>query len=322
MDKRDVPELKIDSYFKTLIPPLSRQEYLQLEQNILTEGCLDPIVTWRGIIIDGHNRYEICRRHNIPFRTVEMTFDYKEEVIAWICNHQLGRRNVTEETRKFLIGKQYASEKVVNEKRNALGINQYTYSNPRAVVPADPDKRKPSAPSGHKTAKRIGDKHHLAWNTVQKYGYYADAMEVIARKAPDVAARILSGQLKISHENLLQMAGLSPENIRVVMKRVESTQPHPFAQYNQTRWAMQIAEEENQSGATPPPSIKDMPKFDPDAELTSLTLTIPSWINTIRRAKEKTDLAIATSGAKSELLQALTSLAETAVNFAIALKEK
>lgn len=103
--------LIIDPQFKNLIPPLQRTEYLQLEENLLADGCRDPLVVWRGTLVDGHNRYEICMRHRIPFSVTEVDFYCREEAIAWICANQLGRRNLSEGTRKYLIGKQYDSEK-------------------------------------------------------------------------------------------------------------------------------------------------------------------------------------------------------------------
>ena len=101
MPVADLPILKIDQGFKTLIRPLRRKEYLQLEANLIHDGCRDPIITWRGFIVDGHNRYEICHRHGISFRTQEMQFESREEVIAWICANQLGRRNISEETMRI-----------------------------------------------------------------------------------------------------------------------------------------------------------------------------------------------------------------------------
>ena len=119
-------KLKIDDEFRHLIRPLRQREYAQLEQNILSDGCRDPIVVWNGVIVDGHNRYEICMRHGVPFATKEMEFECREAAIAWICANQLGRRNITEETRKFLIGMQYENEKVVTKIRNRLGKNQHS----------------------------------------------------------------------------------------------------------------------------------------------------------------------------------------------------
>ena len=70
MKHKSRPHLIIDESFRNLICPLSRQEYLQLEENLLSDGCRNPIVIWNGVIIDGHNRYDICRKHGIPFRVV------------------------------------------------------------------------------------------------------------------------------------------------------------------------------------------------------------------------------------------------------------
>ena len=124
MTEKKVHKLKINMEFKHLIRPLKEQEYLQLEANIISDGCRDAIITWKGYIVDGHNRYKICTDHNIPFAVMEMDFECKEAAIAWICANQLGRRNITPETRKFLIGMQYESEKIVSSIKNRRGNNQ------------------------------------------------------------------------------------------------------------------------------------------------------------------------------------------------------
>ena len=157
-------KLKIDEEFKHLIHPLKKIEYLQLENNIIADGCRDPIITWMGIIVDGHNRYEICSKHNIPFKTVEMDFVCREAAIAWICANQLGRRNISEETRKFLIGMQYESEKVVTRIRNVRGRNQYNADRYLSEIPEEDS----DMPVKHVTAKRIADENHVSLGTVQK----------------------------------------------------------------------------------------------------------------------------------------------------------
>ena len=92
--------LEIDPEFKTLIRPLRKDEYLQLEVNLTVDGCREPIITWNNIIIDGHNRYEICNRLHIPYAIRKMPFENREQAIVWICSNRLGRRNITEETRR------------------------------------------------------------------------------------------------------------------------------------------------------------------------------------------------------------------------------
>ena len=63
--------MKIDAEFQSLIPPLTYEEKKMLEESILSEGCRDAIVVWNDTIIDGHNRYEICKKHGIHFETVQ-----------------------------------------------------------------------------------------------------------------------------------------------------------------------------------------------------------------------------------------------------------
>lgn len=90
----------IDHDFKNLIPPLSPEEREQLEQNIVTTGkCYDAIVLWEGKIIDGHNRYEICKKHGIEFQIEELQLPSREAAMLWILENQLARRNLTDAMR-------------------------------------------------------------------------------------------------------------------------------------------------------------------------------------------------------------------------------
>lgn len=88
--------LKIDNELKALIPPLTKDEYNTLEKSLLNEGCRDKIVSWDDTIIDGHNRYEICTKHNIPFNVEDKDFESKDEVKVWMIDNQKGRRNLTD----------------------------------------------------------------------------------------------------------------------------------------------------------------------------------------------------------------------------------
>jgi ParB-like chromosome segregation protein Spo0J len=57
----------IDPEFESLIPPLSADEFKQLEANIQRDGCTDPLTVWNGILVDGHTRYKICQKHASTF---------------------------------------------------------------------------------------------------------------------------------------------------------------------------------------------------------------------------------------------------------------
>ena len=94
--------LKIDKEFKSLIPPLLEDERKQLEENCIRDGIKDSLVTWNGVLIDGHNRYEIAKEHGLEFNVTEMEFESREDAKLWIIRNQLGRRNLSAYDRSSL----------------------------------------------------------------------------------------------------------------------------------------------------------------------------------------------------------------------------
>jgi 16S rRNA G966 N2-methylase RsmD len=96
-----VQNIVVDSEFKNLIPPLQETEFQQLEASILSEGCRDALVLWKGqgILVDGHNRFEICQKHSLPYQVIEREFDNRSQVAEWMLRNQLGRRNLTDAAR-------------------------------------------------------------------------------------------------------------------------------------------------------------------------------------------------------------------------------
>ena len=103
--------IEIKEEFKKLIPALTAEEFKQLEENILKDGIRDSIVLWNNFIIDGHNRYQIAMKHELQFNCIDMEFEEEHQVIDWMILNQLGKRNITNEQRKYLIGKRYENEK-------------------------------------------------------------------------------------------------------------------------------------------------------------------------------------------------------------------
>ncbi len=300
---KSIKQLEIKNEFKNLIRPLRRQEYMQLEENILKDGCREAIITWNNYIVDGHNRYEICTKHNIPFETLEMQFESDEEVIAWICANQLGRRNISEETRKFLIGMQYEAEKVINSRRNANGLNQYSDNEDDYVRELE----KSEAQVKKNTTKRIAEENNVSTGTVQKYAIYTRALEAIGQKVPDIVPKILSGRYKISHKNIVELSKLSEKELMAINKQMNRRNNSMF-KYSRARDVITSAATDDVKTNTP--SVKDMPTFDPDAEVTELFLTVPTWISSISRTETNANLNIISQGAKTKLINTLTQLKE------------
>jgi len=120
MDKQRT--LKIDKEFFTLIPPLTGEERDQLERNLIADGCRDPLVVWGDILVDGHNRYDICQRHSIPWEPAQKEFANREEAKEWIILNQLGRRNV-DIAQRVILAEKYRPilEKKAKERQRAAG---------------------------------------------------------------------------------------------------------------------------------------------------------------------------------------------------------
>jgi N6-adenosine-specific RNA methylase IME4 len=114
-------ELKIKEEFRDQLPPLEERAYKKLEKDICEKGCFDPIRTWRGYIIDGHNRYRICQEHGVEFRTISLDECLEDEIDVriWIIDHQDGRRSLEPYQRCEM---QMVKEHLIEGKQN----NQYT----------------------------------------------------------------------------------------------------------------------------------------------------------------------------------------------------
>lgn len=115
----------IDNELKSLIPALSEEEYAGLEESIVNEGCRDAIVLWGDTLIDGHNRYEICQKHGIPFKTVQRCFKSRSDVIEWMILNQFSRRNLPKYERSRLalrlkpVIAEKAKERMLNPMQNS-----------------------------------------------------------------------------------------------------------------------------------------------------------------------------------------------------------
>jgi 16S rRNA G966 N2-methylase RsmD len=94
--------LKINPELQRLIPPLTVDEFNQLEANILAEGIRESVIVWQDTIVDGHNRYQIAQRHNLEYDTSEMYFKSLDDCKEWMILNQFGRRNLSNYQRSVL----------------------------------------------------------------------------------------------------------------------------------------------------------------------------------------------------------------------------
>ena len=93
----------VNAELKAYIDPLTADEHDALERSLLAEGCRDALVLWGDVLVDGHNRYAICQKHGLPFRTVQGSlFNSLEDVHLWMIDQHLGRRSVSDFQRGVL----------------------------------------------------------------------------------------------------------------------------------------------------------------------------------------------------------------------------
>jgi len=198
-------ELKIDPEFESQIPPLADDEYQLLEENIVADGIIiNPLIIWNGVIVDGHNRFHIAEKHpHIQYSTYEKEFADRHAAIAWICRNQLGRRNLTAEQKKYLIGKQYESEKAAYGASDGFRGNQH-----QELVGS----QNGNLPKALKTCERIAKENGIGKNTVLRAENFSKAVDIVDEVVPGTRKEILSGELKPTDKEIRAMARAGPED--------------------------------------------------------------------------------------------------------------
>ena len=197
--------LKIDPEFQSQIPPLTDDEFKQLEENILKEGkLLSPLIVWGNTLVDGHNRYAILQKHpEIYFSTMPLRFENREEAIAWICRNQFGRRNLSPEQKRYLLGKQYEAEK---KAAKIFRGNQYTLAKKSGGAHDD------NHHSGKKTCDRIAEENGVSRASVLRASHYTRGIDIADNLSPGIKQKVFSGEVKFTNEEMSKLVQASVEH--------------------------------------------------------------------------------------------------------------
>ena len=174
----------VDEEFERLIPPLSDEEFSQLEQNILEEGeCHDPIITWNKIIVDGHNRWRIIQKHpdEVDYKCVEKVFLSRNDAMTWIINNQLGRRNLKKVDAILLAQKRCEIIAVEAKEKQLATLKQ----NADRSVQMDKTEETPID-----TRKEVAKLAGVSTGTVARF-------EEVQRKAPELIPKIQAQEMTI-----------------------------------------------------------------------------------------------------------------------------
>jgi len=172
--------MQILQELESLIPPLSNEEFKQLERNILEEGIREPLITWNGILIDGHNRYRIAQEHDMNYETLEKEFDNINRVKEWMVNNQLGRRNLSNYQRSVLA---LQLEDVFQEKAKENQAIQFKGSSLIQIS----EEVKPIV-----SIKEVAKIANVSHDTIAK------VKKIEANATPEVKARLNTGTMSIN----------------------------------------------------------------------------------------------------------------------------
>lgn len=214
-------ELKIDPEFRDKIPPLTDAEFEQLKENILADGeVYEPICVWNGTIVDGHNRWKIIQEHpEIPYRTKEMDFADKWEAFEWMYRKQLGRRNLTEEQKEYMIGKMYEA------KKNTQGGDRRSeeFSNGQNVHLKNRREQR------NGTAGEIGKEFGLDGRTVRRAEQFAKGVDKADEVVPGFKEQVLSGELNVPKKDIAEIRKLeSDEEVKAAVEGIRNPKAKPF----------------------------------------------------------------------------------------------
>jgi DNA modification methylase len=170
--------MQILQELESLIPPLSNEEFKQLERNILEEGIREPLITWNGILIDGHNRYRIAQEHDINYETLEKEFENINRVKEWMINNQFGRRNLSNYQRSILaLELEYVFREKAKEKEQF---------------------RKTTSQISDESLPEISTKKELAKIANVSHDTIAKVKKIQSNATPEVKEKLNTGQMSIN----------------------------------------------------------------------------------------------------------------------------
>ena len=180
MPEKKVYDLTVDPEFRDLIPPLNEEELKLLEASLVADGCESPLIVWNGVIVDGHNRYAICRKHEIPFAIQEKDFSSRDDAMLWMLRNQLGRRNLNSYQRVELVLKFEPLVKNAAEQRMLAG---------KAANPV------PTLAQGQTKGKT---RDHLSEAAGVSHGTFAKAKKLVQSADEETKRELRAGKVTVN----------------------------------------------------------------------------------------------------------------------------
>ena len=195
--------MQINESFRKLIPPLSSEEYAQLEENCKADGIRDPLVVWRGTLIDGHNRYDIAQKHGLDYTVVEKEFEDETAAKIWMVTNQFGRRNLNNYQRSVLaLSMEELFKEKAKEKEHARKTSTCQNSD-KSFEEID-------------TKKEIGKLANVSHDTIMR------VKKIEATATPETIAAVRSGEKSINEAyKEIRATEKKEERIELITQQIE-----------------------------------------------------------------------------------------------------
>jgi hypothetical protein len=197
---------KVDEEFAALIAPLTAEERQQLEANLIAHGCRDALVVWRGLLLDGHNRLEICNRHGLAYDTTEVDLPDREAAKLWIEENQIGRRNLTTDQRAAVAYRIMQRRVAVSKKRRATKAGASRGSGRILVVHGSHQ-----AEATPRQRERTAREHHISTRKIRE-------IAALARTDPEIVTRIANAEISLRDAKEAMLERVRQRNITAALK--------------------------------------------------------------------------------------------------------
>ncbi|WP_109125080.1 plasmid replication/partition related protein [Dyella sp. C11] len=225
-------DILVNQELKAYIDPLTPEEYESLERSLLAEGCRDSLVLWGNVLVDGHNRYGICRKHNLPFNTVQNTrFQSMDDVHLWMIEQHLGRRSVSDFQRGVLALRK--REILAERRERAKPADDEVAPAPDASPDVAQDAAPPAATA---KAEALPSRQAIAREARLSNNQVVMIEKIQKQAAPEVVAAVKSGVLSINaaaavaslpEEEQRAAASAGDDELKQAAKRVREAKRKP-----------------------------------------------------------------------------------------------
>lgn len=308
MGNEELLSVSTDNRLARLIQPYSEKDIVELKEELSLKHGPQTIRIWNGKHLHEEHIYKICVEMGIDIELKKYQFACFSLAAAYVCKKQLLRQGLTNEYRKYLIGKEFNSSYEFDDGKPIKYIS-----------------------SKSKIANTIGTRLFVSSGTVIKYGAYAEAIDCIFDGDEDFAKEILLGHILVSHENIIELSRIKTEEIRSVAKCTKKNNIDHLtfadirngvkARYLNEKGEVSRSEKKNRK-LNENIGIRQMPVFDPDSEVNSLCMTIGYWISSIQRVNNSVDFSRITTKARIQLVKELSFLERTVDNIQESLIER